>query len=494
MPSEFKFQNYAQANADLLDVFGEDEESLKRHYEKHGRGELRGVQVDRYFQIENFFCSDQGDIFIAGWADRRIIQTLQLRMEVGYLSFDLDTDGVCWYARPDVDEVLGNQGAANGFIAILKIPAEDSFFVHSEVNLYLRNFKVHQDPASRWLSTGKFLDQALGACAVLAAHPIGDTLAIGAQLYDRIEPIWKTVLANQKFAKMVDTRGDADVDQSIIITIYRKPAMLLVQLTELADFLKEGSAEVIVVLNQVPDPVGLVNNVLAFCQIHDIRLSLYVCTGNSGFSGGNNHGAEVARGDTLIFMNPDVFPPAEDKEAALNFLKTDPGDALHGGLLYYGEGLLMHSGMYVVRETVMNSRSGETGNALRVEHFGKGLSHHIDDDEAGLDRALMNVRKDACIVSAALWKVRKDRFWALGGLPTDYIFAYYEDADFCLRWIAAGGDIVVDRDARWIHLEGVGKAMSPSVRSFMWLNRVHFSKKFESCDQVVDIVSDQALL
>ena len=54
--------------------------------------------------------------------------------------------------------------------------------------------------------------------------------------------------------------------------------------------------------------------------------------------------------------------------------------------------------------------------------------------------------------------------------------------------------VVIDTSGRWIHLEGVGKSMPPHARTFMWLNRAHFSQKYAGIPQVVDTLMDQSLL
>jgi len=173
---------------------------------------------------------------------------------------------------------------------------------------------------------------------------------------------------------------------------------------------------------------------------------------------------------------------------------SDPGQALHGALMYYGDGALMHAGMYAVRDTAFDPQRAETVRPLRVEHFGKGLAHRVDDDPALIEGALRKLRDDVLMVSAALWKIDRDLYLAAGGLPTDYLVAYYEDADFALRLRERGVPVVLDRQARFIHMEGAGKAFSPPQRSFLWLNRCLFSRRFAGSALVVDARDDLDLL
>lgn len=495
MLKEFRFEDYASTNSDLADHFGSDnEEGLRRHFEEIGREERRGIRLADYVNLDVVLCSDRGDFLIAGWADRRVFPTLEIAIQVGYLRYTFPDSGLCWHGREDVNALIGDSDRPAGFIALLSAGEAEPFFVHSALAVSINGVPLYQQGVTRWLSPERFLQEALGACAALADRPIGESLENGQRLHRSFAPLWRHVLGRMTFTRLIAVGQDRPVRSSIVITIHRRADMLLVQLAELAAFLERAPVEVVVVLNDVADAPLLAEQLLAFCHIHPIALSLYSCTGNAGFSAANNFGASVARGKILVLMNPDIFPPTKQAEGSLAFLTSEPSEALHGALLYYGDGMLMHSGMYVACDTVVHPDTGQAGQALRVEHFGKGLTHRIGDDQRALDRALGSVRQDICIPSAALWKVDRRRFLKAGGLPTDYLYAYYEDAAFGLDHLRHGGTVAIDRSARWIHMEGVGKTMPPSVRSFMWLNRCTFSERYAACPQVVDVTAEQALL
>ena len=325
---------------------------------------------------------------------------------------------------------------------------------------------------------------------MLADRPAGQSLAAAQALMAGFQDIWSEFLQGVSFTKAFETRPGEEVDQSIIIALYRKADMLLPQLECLAETLRNTRTEVIVVCNQLQQPEPVIQRMAGFCQLNDIRLSVYLCPLNSGFSAANNFGADVARGETLIFMNPDIFPPEQNEGPALEFLTSPAGEGLTGALLYYGDGMLMHSGMYVASDIAFDARGGVSEPILRVEHYGKGLSHHVDDDDAVLDQVMAPVRGEKFLVTAALWKIRKTLFDEMGGLSVDYLFAYYEDADFCLRMLQAGHKVEIDETARWIHMEGVGKPKPPAVRSFMWLNRVLFSQRFANSGLVAPTSTD----
>lgn len=488
MKTRFLHRDYAEDNGDVYELYGpEDETALERHFTDYGAREGRGVPLSRYAAIEGVLASEQGHLYLSGWADRRLVRRFEITVEVGYVQYQLGEVDLCWYHRADVANVLGDTAGSAGFVALLKIP---DLHLNANVRILVNDQQMYENETMRWQSVDHFLQQALGAVAMLADRPAGETLVTAQAMMAGFQDIWSEFLQGVNFTKAFETRPGEEVDQSIIIALYRKADMLLPQLECLADTLRDTRTEVIVVCNQLQGPEPVIQRLAGFCQLNDIRLTVYLCPLNSGFSAANNFGADVARGDTLIFMNPDIFPPERNEGPALEFLTSPAGEGLTGALLYYGDGMLMHSGMYVASDIAFDARGGVSEPILRVEHYGKGLSHHINDDDSVLDQVMAPVRGEKILVTAALWKIRKSLFEEMGGLSVDYLFAYYEDADFCLRMLQAGHKVEIDETARWIHMEGVSKAKPPAVRSFMWLNRVLFSQRFANSGLVAPASTD----
>lgn len=490
MRGSFLHALYARTNADVAERFGENAKAkLEDHYARYGANELRGGSVADHIRAETVFVSDSGYILVSGWADQRVLTQLHFSVEVGYLCHDISEPNLTWYDRPDVAQKIGDTEHSCGYVALFKI---SELAVHPRICIRVNGTTIHEEQLTRFLSLEMFMDRALGACAAMAELPIGRSFQSGKKLYPVFAELWELLLKKTRFAEVFSHQKKATVSRSIIITVHRKADMLLRQLEELASYLQEADTEIVLVGNDLENTVRVKEALAAFCQIFPIDITLFVCTGNSGFSAANNFGAERARGEVLIFMNPDIFPPGGMLDQAVSFLEGDPGGALHGAALYYGDGMLMHSGMYVTHEAVVDQRNGATNNALRVEHFGKGLVHRVEDEDHS--SAMRMTKGRPLLVTAALWKIRADVFEAAGGFPTEYVVAYYEDADFCLRFLEAGGEIVLDDSSRWLHLEGVSKPKSASVRCFMWLNRVHFSEKFAQSRFLASAEDDLVLL
>ncbi|MBB96967.1 MAG: hypothetical protein CML68_20515 [Rhodobacteraceae bacterium] len=478
MKTTFLFRNYAEANPDLAELYGnEDEAALREHYEKYGSVERRGVNLEDYLRVEKVLLSEEGHICIAGWADRRMAESIAVTLVVGYTMYEFGElrDQFCWYHRQDVAEVIGDFERPSGYLFLAQIP---DFRMHSEVMVLVNGKKYYSSEAMRWMSVQSFMTDALATCAVLADRPVGATLPLTEKLAPGFSQVWTSYLDRLGFSCLYETGTDREVDRSIIITLYRDTSMLISQLETLAPALSGQPVELIVVANEYTGETALLAEQLAaFSQLHDVCLSMHLCSGNSGFSAGNNYGAKIARGETLIFMNPDIFPPEGQEDQAFAFLAGDPGEGLDGALLYYGDGSLMHSGMYTTADQAVDARMGFSQPVLRVEHYGKGLTAHVDDTEAELAEELREVPEDGLLVTAALWRIRKSVFEEVGGLSTDYIIAYYEDADFCLKMLEAGRPVRLDH-SRWIHMEGVGKPKPPMLRTVMWLNRALYSRRF----------------
>ncbi len=489
MKTTFLFRNYAEANPDLAELFGnEDEAALREHYDNYGSVERRGVDLEDYLCVESVLLSEEGHLCLRGWADRRMIESVAVTLIVGYMMYELGPQDLCWVMREDVAEVTGDYDRPSGYLLVKKIP---DFRMHSDVMVLLNGKKYFETKAMRWVSEPRFMTDALETCVELADRPLTATQPWAENIGNGFAEVWASYLGTLTFTPLYVHGADRPVTRSIIIAIHRDAAMLLPQLETLVPALVGQPAEVIVVINEYPDPpVVLAEQIAAFTQLYDIALSVHLCSGNSGFSGANNYGASVARGDVLILMNPDVLPPEGQEAQAFAFLAGDPGEGLDGALLYYGDGSLMHAGMYTTADPVVDVRQGLSEPALRVEHYGKGLMAHVDDTPDALTETLRDVPEGGLLVTAALWRIRKSVFDALGGLSTEYVLAYYEDADFCLRMLGVDRPVRLDRSARWIHMEGVGRAMPARLRTAMWLNRALYTRRHAGSDLVASAATD----
>lgn len=166
-------------------------------------------------------------------------------------------------------------------------------------------------------------------------------------------------------------------------------------------------------------------------------LRLVETGGNLGFAGGANRGAAVARGETLVFLNPDarVEPGAVARLTAA--IALVPGAGIAGG------GLVDESGRW------------QPGAA----RFGV-VPHLLLDTTIG--RFPFRSRREPYRVDwvyGTFMAVRRDLFSQLGGFDTRH-FLYGEDLDLCHRAARLGARTIHVPEARAIH----GRNVSASQR------------------------------
>jgi len=162
---------------------------------------------------------------------------------------------------------------------------------------------------------------------------------------------------------------------------------------------------------------------------------------NFGFGTACNAGARAAKGQYLLFLNPDAV------------LAPDALDLLLDAAGRYGAGLFMPS---IV---------GDTGRLMRKE--GSILEPVARGRRLGADE----IAGDYCtrFVHGAAFLVERTVFLdQLGGFD-EKIFLYHEDDDLALRALAQKLPIIVVTDARVTH-QG-GKSSTPGWRQTFAINR-----------------------
>lgn len=157
---------------------------------------------------------------------------------------------------------------------------------------------------------------------------------------------------------------------------------------------------------------------------------------NYGFSTSNNIGTAVASGDTLLFMNSDIW--AETARPLSNAAKAlDSGRfQIIGFRLLFEDGTIQHEGMSFERSAFLH-------NLFIVDHPQKGTP--ADQD--------INKIVEIGAVTGALLMIKKDLFLKIGGFDRAFIKGDFEDADLCLKARMNGGRIGLYKTGDLFHLE-----------------------------------------
>jgi GT2 family glycosyltransferase len=149
---------------------------------------------------------------------------------------------------------------------------------------------------------------------------------------------------------------------------------------------------------------------------------------NTGFAAAANRGAEAARGELIVFLNPDAIVQPGFRDAVVRPLEDGRAWAAWQGLVTMDGGARVNTSGGVIHFTGV-SWAGQAGAPL---------------PDAPPDPREVAFASGACLaVPAARWREQ-------GGFSPDF-FMYCEDADLSLRLRLAGGRVGIEPDARVDH-------------------------------------------
>lgn len=166
---------------------------------------------------------------------------------------------------------------------------------------------------------------------------------------------------------------------------------------------------------------------------------------NTGFGGGNNAGARVARGRYLCLCNPDIEVPPGWLQPLLDSLGAgdapgtgaDPAVGVVAPVLVNPDGSPQEFGQ-VLLDTGLTLAVG--GPDLFPGDWSQARPRVVD------------------YASAAFWLIRRDLFVDHGGFDPRYHPAYWEDVDLALRLEESGYVTRLVPDVRVVHHKGGGSS------------------------------------
>jgi GT2 family glycosyltransferase len=212
---------------------------------------------------------------------------------------------------------------------------------------------------------------------------------------------------------------------SAVVVSYNCADLLRAALASLLGQEVAGGLEVVVVDNASSDGSA--------AAAGEFGVEVVALERNVGFAAANNVGARRARGDLLLFANPDVEAPPGVVAALSDFLANNTAAAAAGPKLVGLDGGLQR---FCARKfpTAFNllflvsglEESRWAGSSLAHRYY---PARYYDEGPAPADA-----------LTGAFMLVRRSAFEEVGGFDEDY-FLYGEDLDLCRRLRAAGGEI-----------------------------------------------------
>jgi GT2 family glycosyltransferase len=253
---------------------------------------------------------------------------------------------------------------------------------------------------------------------------------------------------------------------SLICCLYGIPDFLYMQIAEFSRFADLAEVEFLYVSNSPELEDILLRDAELAAFVFGTSVRVITLNQNCGFSYANNVGVEAAAADTIVIINPDVFPYSQEAVTAMfAYTDRDLGRNIVGGKLYYADGTVMHDGMFFELEPKMTALCRVP--VWTVEHFRKGFA-----DIAGQQQ------RPVPAITGALMVFDRRFFRELGAFDETFIYGHYEDADLCLRARAAGGQVILDPELAFWHYEGKGSVKRPEHAGSGLYNRWLFSQRW----------------
>ncbi len=233
---------------------------------------------------------------------------------------------------------------------------------------------------------------------------------------------------------------------SVVIVSYNSHDLLTMTLAKLAQYqaICATDLEIIIVDNasgsKTLDVLKRVRNAIIVRNAENV-----------GFGPACNMGAGHARGDYILFLNPDIELLPNAVEAMIDAYALEDHVGIVGARLVFPSGLLQEAGAYFADDAQL------THPYLRASQ------------DASAPEALFV--RDVGYVSGAVLMIERSLFEALNGFDPLFAPAYFEDADLCLRCAQRGRRVVYQPRAVAIHFENATSANRSSVETLLDRNR-----------------------
>lgn len=175
----------------------------------------------------------------------------------------------------------------------------------------------------------------------------------------------------------------------------------------------------------------------------DGRVTLMTGHGNVGFARGANLGARKARGDLIVFLNPDAFLQPECIAEFVRAIDGRPVPTLIGGRVLNAD-RTEQRGARRGDITPVTALMSLSRLASRVPAWSRYEVHWERD-------AAPDAVTPVPTISGACFCMRREDFDAVNGFDEGY-FLHVEDVDLCWRVRQSGGEVLFAPKAEVIHL------------------------------------------
>lgn len=227
---------------------------------------------------------------------------------------------------------------------------------------------------------------------------------------------------------------------SVIIVNYNVKYFLEVCLHSVLRAAEGVDAEVIVVDNNSED------SSCAMLKEHFPSVRLIENKDNKGFSKANNQGVTIAKGEYILFLNPDTVMPEDFLQKTLAYMDSHPEAGAVGPRLIDGKGEFAPDAKksFPSLSVAIFKTTGINKLFSKSPYFNKYYAVHVGEWET----AEVDVLSGCCML------VRKKAMDEAGGPFDEDYFMYCEDVDLSYRIKKAGYKNMYFPEADLIHYKG----------------------------------------
>lgn len=241
---------------------------------------------------------------------------------------------------------------------------------------------------------------------------------------------------------------------SVIIVNYNVKYFLEVCLHSVLRASSDISVEVIVVdNNSVDDSCEMVREKFP-------EVILIENKDNKGFSKANNQGVAIAKGEYILFLNPDTVVPEDCLKSLTDYMDSHPEAGSIGPRIIDGKGQYAPDGKksFPSLSVAIFKTTGINKVFKNSPYFNKYYAVHIGENET----APVDVLSGCCMM------VRTKVLSEIGGAFDEDYFMYCEDVDLAYRIQQAGYQNIYYPETTIIHYKGEStrKATLSYVRIF----------------------------
>lgn len=263
----------------------------------------------------------------------------------------------------------------------------------------------------------------------------------GSRVVDFISGAWQLHLANIKKNYSLINLSTNKVKYSIITVFYRNKS-LAAMYPLLSGVMDLGSEyEIVMCFQESAIFKSHIEWLVQIAKRTGVNMKILMFEDNVGFSAGNNLGVDVAAGAVLMLLNPDILC-SDTRIYGEIFRQAEKLDAVVGCTLLGTAGDVMHNGIDFDSGIVVDG--GKTLQVARTFH----INRH--SPAKTIKRGAL---KRVPAISGALIAVKRDLWHEMGGLSERYVFAHFEDMDFCLLAKKNGLPCVVYQNTSLTHIE-----------------------------------------